>query len=571
MHRSSIVVSILFLLCLLPGCGDGNGLKANSATGRAVLTIQWPDRSRLLPAAANSIKVDIAKGATVVMSKLLARPATGNSTTATFDPLPIGDLTMNATAYPQADGTGTAQATGGTTLKIQASLSTPFTLTMSSTITQFDLTPANKTIKVSVIQQMTATAKDAGGAIVLLSATKLQWSSSNPGVASVDANGKVTGVSVGDTDISVTDSESGKSAKATLHVALLAPISFQSPSLISAAAPGALVTADFDGDGKLDIAVGTTPGLVVCYGHGDGTFDAPQTILTWTGGIAPYSAADMNGDGEPDLVCTVQGQFIVVHNLGGRHFAAPIAVPLNTEVGPLVTADFNGDGKPDVAIVAHDHPGSTSTDIFIFQNQGNGNYTQVSTVSNIWIILTIRAGDLNGDGKQDLLVDLITDIVGTSGASIYWGDGTGHFNGGPGVGTETGNTDWPVIADFNGDGKMDYAIANDWSGTLSVVLNAGGGTFTTPATYGCNSYPDVLEAADLDGDGAPDIIVENRGAAFFTVLRNQNALFPNAVTFPMGGSCGPLKIADVNGDGKPDVIISSSDTNNIAVLLNNTP
>src|SRR5205807_268610 len=121
-----------------------------------------------------------------------------------------------------------------------------------------------------------------------------------------------------------------------------------------------------------------------------------------------------------------------------------------------------------------------------------------------------------------LLVSIVTDMVGASGAGIYWGDGTGHFSDGPGVGTASFNVDTTVIADFNGDGKLDYALANNTDGSLSVVLNAGNGTFNTPATYGPLFYPDALAAADLDGDGKPDIVVDNRDATYFTVMRNQN-------------------------------------------------
>ncbi len=568
-------ISLLFLgilAALLAGCGGGNSSKINAAGGRAVLTVKWPLRSRLLPQAANSIKVSIKNGNTLVTSRLLARPASGTTTSVTFDPLPVGTLAMTATAFPVADGTGIAQATGGAALNIQAGQTFSFALTMQSTITKLDVTASNPNIKIGNTQQMTATATDASGAIVLLTPSKLQWLSSNTAAATVDAAGLVKALAVGNSDISVKDTESNLSGKLTITVSIVPPITFQAPSLINMSSPGPMVTADFDGDGKIDIVIGSPTTLYILYGNGDGTFQPAQTILTWSGEIRPYSSLDMNGDGRPDIVCTVPNQFVVINNLGSRHFAAPAAVALgNTALGPLAVGDFNGDGKPDVAIIAFDHPGGTQTDIFIYRNEGSDTFTKVSTLTNTWIVLTIRVGDLNGDGKQDLLVNVITDIVGTSGAGIYLGDGTGNFTGGPGVQTESGNTDWTTIADFNGDGKLDYAVANDYSGSLSVVYNTGGGSFATPATYACNSYPDILESVDLDGDGAIDIIAENRDASFVTVLRNQKGLFQNAVQIPIGGQCTWMNVVDLNGDGKPDILVSSRNTNNICVVLNNTP
>jgi hypothetical protein len=574
MSKRYLCLVVCFLAGLLTGCGGGGnsgggGVGSQSATGRATLTILWPQRSRLIPDASNSISVAITQGTTAVTQKLLARPANGGSSSVTFDPLPTGTLSMTATAFPNADGTGTAQATATIPLVIQANQNTTFNLTMNSTITEVDLSAPSTTLVIGQSEQMAASAKDANGNIVLMSAAKLQWSSSNLVAASVDANGKVTAVAAGSADISVTDSESGKSAKLTVQVNVPGQVSFQSPILYNITSPNNLVVADFDGDGKQDIVVGTSTSLVIFYGKGDGTFEAPQTILTWNGGVTPFSAADINGDGKPDIVGLVSGQFLVIENQGGRKFAAPIAVPLNAQIATATTGDFNKDGLPDVAVVTGNEDDGSS-DVHIFLNQGKGTFTQVTSLHNGWTILAISAGDLNGDGNTDLLVSITTDIVGESGANTYFGDGTGHFTGGPGVGTASFNVDGNVIADFNGDGKADYAIANDVDGSVSVVFNTGNSTFGTPATYGSNAYPDRLLAADFDGDGAIDIMVENRDATFMTFMRNQNGLFPNPVQIPTGAQCGPIALGDFNGDGKPDVAVSSPDSNELAILLNNT-
>ncbi len=563
---------MLFLL-FLAGCGGGNNSQsvATGGQGRATLTVQWPTRSRLIPDASNSINVVINQGTTVVAHQTLARPAMGGTSTATFASLPTGALSATATAYPNTDGTGVVQATGTVSLVIVANQATSFSITMASTITHLDLTAPNATINAGAKLQIVATAKDTSGAMVLTTPGRLTWLSSASGVATVDGNGLVTGLSAGSTDISVTDTESGKAAKTTITVKSGGPFSFAPPVIYNVNAPNEIVAADVDGDGKIDIVVGTSGSLQILYGKGDGTFETPQTILTWSGGIKPYSAADMNGDGKLDIICTASTQVLVINNLGSRNFAAPIAIPCGFELGPLVTADFNGDGKPDIAVAVANHPGSSASDAFIFRNQGGGVFVQGPSVTSFWIIGGLKAADLNGDGKIDLLCSITTDIVGRSGTNVWLGDGAGSFTFAGGTDTGTGSVIQTAIADFNGDGKLDVAIANYSDATISAILNTGNGTFGVPATYGGIVNPDHMTAADMDGDGHPDIIIQNRDTAYFTVMRDQNGLFPNQSKFPSGVPCGPLTVADLNGDGKPDVIISNYNGNGVAVILNNAP
>src|SRR5262245_38595680 len=118
---------VLVLVLGLTGCGGGSENPDN--TGRATFTVVWPDNSRLIPAAANSIKVEIKTGSTVFTSKTLPRPAGGGPASAAFDALPLGSLTAVATAFPNADGTGVAQAKASIPLTIIAGQNTAFSVT----------------------------------------------------------------------------------------------------------------------------------------------------------------------------------------------------------------------------------------------------------------------------------------------------------------------------------------------------------------------------------------------------------------------------------------------------------
>src|SRR5204862_401741 len=127
-------------MAVLMGCGGQGGQQ--QPTGRAVFTIIWPNDSRLIPAASNSIKVVIKRGAAVSATQTLARPVGGGPANVTFDTLPVDTLSATATAYPQANGTGVAQATATVPLVIQANQTTNFSLTMASTIDHLEVSPA---------------------------------------------------------------------------------------------------------------------------------------------------------------------------------------------------------------------------------------------------------------------------------------------------------------------------------------------------------------------------------------------------------------------------------------------
>ena len=214
--RACVLAAAALAGTVLSGCG-GN-MQTATATGRASVVIKWPARSRLIPDASNSIKVEFSDGTTTVASTLIPRPAQGGPAAVSFDPLPVGTLTVLATAYPQTDGTGTAQARASLPLDIQAGQDTSFSITMESTIDHVELSPTSATIPPGGNMQFVGTAKDSSGSVVLLSASKLQWASSDSTVATVDGNGNVTAVSSGSTAITFTETESGKSVSAPITV-----------------------------------------------------------------------------------------------------------------------------------------------------------------------------------------------------------------------------------------------------------------------------------------------------------------------------------------------------------------
>ena len=138
-----------------------------------------------------------------------------------------------------------------------------------------------------------------------------------------------------------------------------------------------------------------------------------------------------------------------------------------------------------------------------------------------------------------------------------------------------------TAADVNGDGKPDLIVANENGNTVSVLLNttapgAATPSFATQQTFATGSVPVSVTAADVNGDGKPDLIVANSNDDTVSVLLNTTApgaatpSFAAQQTFATGS--GPIAVtaADVNGDGKPDLIVANQNGNTVSVLLNTT-
>jgi hypothetical protein len=201
--------------------------------------------------------------------------------------------------------------------------------------------------------------------------------------------------------------------------------------------------------------------------------------------------ADFNGDGNPDIL-TADGTM----NLGNGDGTFTLGKPAPS--GVVAVADFNGDGKPDLL----EQGTGTLAVLLVYLGNGDGTFqASISTPSGASLSL-IGVADLNGDGKPDL--------VGLSGGSIllYIGKGDGTFA--PAVSYPTSiNPLFLWLKDFNGDGKIDVALGTgNGPGQIFVFLGKGDGTIqTTPKTSATVSFPGYSVVADFNGDGKLDIVI----------------------------------------------------------------
>lgn len=207
----------------LTGCGSaGSGAGSGNGAGALMLTVKWPAPSRLIPAASNSIEAAVFQGAGTnpIGHNLLTRPANGGtSTSTTFNNLNAGTITVAATAFPNADGSGVSQAGGSVQATIVAGQTTSITVTMASTIDHLAITPASPAINVGQSQALTMTAYNLQNEVILTSAPHVTWGTATPANVTVDTTGKVTGVAAGISQITVTENESGKTASTIVTVA----------------------------------------------------------------------------------------------------------------------------------------------------------------------------------------------------------------------------------------------------------------------------------------------------------------------------------------------------------------
>lgn len=215
MKRIDILLCAAALIPLLTGCGGSGG---TSHTGSLALMVTWPSTSRLIPTAANSIRATVTAGTTQLGTQLLPRPA-GSQTTVTFTNLPAGPVTLTATSFPNADGSGVAQSVGLAPSTIVAGQTANVTVTMDSTIDHLTITPPNPSVNVGANLPLTVTAFNLQNAVVLTSPSKVSWTSGTTSIATIDNTGLAHGVAVGTSQITVTEAESGKSASTTVTVA----------------------------------------------------------------------------------------------------------------------------------------------------------------------------------------------------------------------------------------------------------------------------------------------------------------------------------------------------------------
>ena len=182
------------------------------------LRVQWPETSRLVPEASRSVQVEVKDSAGFKTFRVANRPVVGGFSTVIFVGLSPGAVDYTATAFPQEDAQGVAVAAATGRVTLATGQRTDVRLDLVSTIDRIEIAPSETTLAVGSTLRFVATARDIDGDVVPTSAGKVQWSSSDTRVASVDTTGLVRGLVAGSTRIVFKDTESGRQESALVVV-----------------------------------------------------------------------------------------------------------------------------------------------------------------------------------------------------------------------------------------------------------------------------------------------------------------------------------------------------------------
>ncbi|HZN03381.1 MAG TPA: FG-GAP-like repeat-containing protein [Candidatus Polarisedimenticolia bacterium] len=398
--------------------------------------------------------------------------------------------------------------------------------------------------------------------------------------------------------------------------------------------PLVLAAADLTGDGAADLVAlnGYPAVLVVFVGHGDATFQSGVVFGTGPdpGGLG---LADIDRDGRTDALATsTSGHAVWMHRgLGDGGLETTRLFAAGDGPDRVVSADFDQDGAADLAVASAYGGIDGKGHITTLQGDGVGGFTPSHDLAIAGNADDLATGDLNGDGFPDLAAAAVGDRWGSppvpSGASILLGDGAGGFTpeiliedpddeprgiaiglvnhdetpdivlSGSLVSTWPGRGDgtfaapvrsevgtWPsraVLADLNGDGTTDLAVANGnpavicplWPypcpppkpGDISVLLGLPGGGFAPEVRYAAGMFPSSIAAGDLDDDGAMDLVANGDGDLSIFMGQGDGTLAARR-RVAAGSTPGAILINDFDGDGVLDVVTADAGGNTVSVL-----
>ncbi len=329
--------------------------------------------------------------------------------------------------------------------------------------------------------------------------------------------------------------------------------------------PTFAIPADVNADGKIDLVVTRNWGrgeITVLLGNGDGTF-APGASIAASGAPKNVTVADFNGDGKVDLAIPdfIEGGFVsTLLNKGDGTFNEATHHVIGRAAGSMKATDLNGDGKLDL-IAVNVRPDSSaageiiSSKLTVLMGHGDGTFDAARTVDLDSAPRGLALGDFNGDGKTDVVLadEFRHELL------VLNGRGDGNFDRG-----EHHRMRLDPIAiiagDFDKDGHLDLAVGV--AGGNVILLGSGDGMFRDHGDYYTESTRSSW-ATDLDKDGNIDLVTAHRvlrgdGHGRFELTELPHKVNDDAF----------VAAADFNGDGWPDVVATDLSHNQLVLYLN---
>jgi hypothetical protein len=336
-----------------------------------------------------------------------------------------------------------------------------------------------------------------------------------------------------------------------------------------------VLAADFNADGRPDLATinGTSNDVSVLLRQPGGGFlgETGSPFPIGAGGPSYSALADFNGDGRPDIAVPTfvpPGDLSILLRQGASGFAveggSPHVVPGDLRLSAAGAGDFDGDGGVDVALGRYENG-----DVLILRRMTPPGFSTGPSVATGMMPRFVAVSEFNGDGDPDLAVT----NSGSGTVSILLGSaGLGFVAEGPPISVGM-NPHTAVPADFNRDGLTDLAVANAGSGSVTLLVRQPGG-FAVRPPIAVGTTPVGVSSGDFNLDGHPDLAVANQGSHNVSVLLNSGSgdFTPDPSSpVPAGDGASSVAVADYNADARPDLAVANRLDNDVTVLLNTTP
>jgi hypothetical protein len=272
------------------------------------------------------------------------------------------------------------------------------------------------------------------------------------------------------------------------------------------------VFGDFNGDGIADVATlnAGSGDISLLLGRADGQFEPARTVAVGAHPIS-LSVLKFNKDGLADLVVTFAAEdgLLLLSN-GDGAFTPAGRIAGSAGASAVAVGDFNRDGVPDIVV------GGFGATVRVLLGTGAGFQPGPSFELEGFFPGSVLVADLNGDGNDDVVANVGISLL------AFIGKGDGSFESARPLATASpadGGFSAIGAADLDGDGRVDLAVTR--GGGLSLLINAGGGTFGSPVSAGFNGRPSLIAAADLNGDGKTDLAISIANAGTVSALINQ--------------------------------------------------
>ena len=383
------------------------------------------------------------------------------------------------------------------------------------------------------------------------------------------------------------------------------------------ASPAAVATADYDGDGKLDVALvaRTRDVVTVLHGLGDGSFSAALDTELGTTGPRALVAGDLDGDGDNDWVVGRRSSVAFLRD-EGEQFGPPAIHSSGGTLTSLVLGDFDGDADLDLLTAT-----SLDYQINVWQNAGDGPLFDTGALGAGWAPRRLATGDFDGDGRLDVAAvvgkadaarasfllnrldapppdlrfrfanvrvtgkphsitmgdfnaDGFLDVTTCNGSqasfSVLFGTATGELvTSRAYISPGRASLMTMTSGDFDGDGDLDLAAGDAWTDLAQVRMNAGDGTFFDLSFVPLGATAVLLTTGEVNGDGRLDLVSANGGANTVSLLSNAGSgVFEAPRQIQVGSAPRAVVAHDLDADGDEDLAVANQISQEVSVLLN---